>query len=376
MPKRTIKIKAWLQGFKNLLGVGPHLLALGFLLEGLTWLLQRWFSLPIVLGDEIQVILTVLLASGCLVGAAWFNRTLELVEINFRNGKNDLITHGPFNYVRHPLYATLLLTIPPLFVIWFEDLVFVLAWVLIYLLTLRVVLLEERGLIESFGKDYERYRACVPALLPYQGAAGRKFRGDRDRQSLSQSSKALLNFPYLISFADYWADIDPTSIDEDELGILEEEIVIKANNDLLAVLIQDASAVPGCIGVCTISGAAHGYEIQKAVIQLEDGTFLAQSWSDLPSLVSEPHLVKLDLDLRKELLQLCSDGTILRGAENENTDCKSGMTGREATIYLAAGSEAEWFRLASPLLNGEYPNNAMNRLYVATKGLADQIALV
>lgn len=376
MPIQRSRIGTWLQSFRNLLGVGPHLLALGFLVEGLTWVLQRWVSFPLQLSWTVQVGATVLCVIGCMAGAVWFNSTLKLVEINFRHGQNELVTYGPFNYMRHPLYATLLLTLPPLFVIWFQDLIFLLAWVIIYLLTLRVVAVEERGLIETFGQDYERYRAYVPALLPYKGAAGRKYRADRDNSSSHQSSKVLHNFPYQISFADYWAGVDPNSMTESEIEQFDEEILIKANNDLLARLIQDAAAVPGCLGIYAISGGAYGYEIHEAVIQLEDGSFLARTWSDLPGLVSRPDARKVDLDLREELLQLRKDGTILRGAINENTDLKSGMSGRIATTYLAAGAEAEWFRFAMPLLSGEYRNITMNRLFVATKGLADQITLV
>jgi protein-S-isoprenylcysteine O-methyltransferase Ste14 len=87
-----------------------------------------------------------------------------------------LITDGPFDYVRHPLYTTLMMTIPPLFIIWFSDLLFVIPWVLIFTVAHYVVDFEERGLIEEFGEDYERYRRYVPALLPYRGAGGQRYR--------------------------------------------------------------------------------------------------------------------------------------------------------------------------------------------------------
>jgi hypothetical protein len=39
-----------------------------------------------------------------------------------------------------------------------------------------VVSLEERGLIDIFGEDYEKYRRFVPALLPYKGNGGKLYR--------------------------------------------------------------------------------------------------------------------------------------------------------------------------------------------------------
>ncbi len=38
-----------------------------------------------------------------------------------------------------------------------------------------VVSLEERGLIETFGENFKKYRRYVPALLPYKGAGGKHF---------------------------------------------------------------------------------------------------------------------------------------------------------------------------------------------------------
>ena len=112
--------------------------------------------------------------TACLVGMVWFNRTLNLARVHLRGGKHELVTYGPFTYVRHPLYATLMLTIPPLFVIWMEDLLFLIPWGLIIIACHLAVRLEERGLIEAFGQEYEQYRRFVPMLLPYRGAGSRR----------------------------------------------------------------------------------------------------------------------------------------------------------------------------------------------------------
>jgi protein-S-isoprenylcysteine O-methyltransferase Ste14 len=180
MSENESKPFSFLSGIKNLVGAGIHLLLLGLFLEGLTLVVRQWISLPISLTFATQVFLTIPCVVACLLGAIWFNRSLDLISVHLLNGKNELITHGPFAYVRHPLYSTLLLTIPPLVIVWLSDLLFFIPWVLTLVVSHYLVRLEERGLIEAFGQDYERYRRHVPALLPYKGDGGQRYREDGD----------------------------------------------------------------------------------------------------------------------------------------------------------------------------------------------------
>jgi protein-S-isoprenylcysteine O-methyltransferase Ste14 len=162
--------------FRCLLGAGGYVLALGFLLEGLAVVARRWISIPVSLAVETQILLTVSCVILCLLGVLWFYRSLNLIKVHLLNGRQDLVTSGPFAYVRHPLYGTLLMTIPPLAIVWFSDLLFFIPWGLLLSIAHSLVRLEERGLIRAFGEEYERYRQRVPALLPYRGAAGRDLR--------------------------------------------------------------------------------------------------------------------------------------------------------------------------------------------------------
>ena len=170
---RPFSLRARLE---DLVGAGLYLLLLGLLLEALTLTLRQHMSVPISLTFGAQVLLTLPCVAGCLGGAIWFHRSLNLAEVHLRKGHRELVTHGPFAYVRHPLYSTLLMTIPPLAVVWLSDLVFLVPWGLLIVLSHQVVRLEERRLIQAFGRDYERYRRCVPALLPYRGTGGRRYR--------------------------------------------------------------------------------------------------------------------------------------------------------------------------------------------------------
>jgi len=44
-----------------------------------------------------------------------------------------------------------MITIPPLLIIWFADLLFFIPWIIIILVSHLVVAIEERGLIDAFG---------------------------------------------------------------------------------------------------------------------------------------------------------------------------------------------------------------------------------
>ena len=159
---------------KNLLGVGLYLLCIGVLLEALTVFVRQWISFPVALTIQMQIFLTILCVLFLLLGTAWFNSTLNLIKTHFLNGENKLVTSGPFNYVRHPLYATLLIALPPLMIIWYADLLFLAPWILIIIIAHCVVLMEEWGLVKMFGEDYRAYQKYVPALLPYRGVGGKR----------------------------------------------------------------------------------------------------------------------------------------------------------------------------------------------------------
>jgi protein-S-isoprenylcysteine O-methyltransferase Ste14 len=175
-PRPKSKVLSLLKDFKNLLGAGIHLLVTGLLLEALTMVIRQRVSFPVPLAVEVRIALTFPCVLLCLLGMIWFNRALNLVKIHLLNGENKLITHGPFSYVRHPLYATLLMTLPPLLIIWYADILFIIPWAVMLIIAHYVVLLEERGLVKTFGENYERYRKYVPALLPYKGDGGRRYR--------------------------------------------------------------------------------------------------------------------------------------------------------------------------------------------------------
>ena len=182
MTEETPSGKAFrlLKGFKNLFGVGLQLLFVGLLLEVIAIIVRYWISLPIPLTINIRIILTIPCILVSVLGLIWFNCSLNLVKVHFLGGEKKLITRGPFNYVRHPLYSALLMGLPPLLIIWYADLLFIIPWLVIFIISHYFVQLEERDLIDKFGDDYKNYKEYVPALIPYKGAGGRRYREQSD----------------------------------------------------------------------------------------------------------------------------------------------------------------------------------------------------
>ena len=78
----------------------------------------------------------------------------------------ELVTTGPYRYIRHPLYLAFLLMLTSTGLIssnWFVGGVGVL---LIASITVVRIPAEELLLEQRFGERYREYRQCTPALLP------------------------------------------------------------------------------------------------------------------------------------------------------------------------------------------------------------------
>ncbi len=167
--------KKVLNGFKQLWGVGVYLLVISLLVEMATMYTRQWVSFPFHVAFSVQVTLTVILGVLFIAGMIWFNTTLNLIKVNLLDDERTLVTHGPFNYVRHPLYANILLTAVPLTIVWYADGLFAISWIVILLIGHALVLKEERGLLQEFGDAYTSYRKYVPALVPYKGNGGKRY---------------------------------------------------------------------------------------------------------------------------------------------------------------------------------------------------------
>ena len=79
---------------------------------------------------------------------------------------HELIDSGPFALVRHPIYSGLLLAFIGSAIArseWRGVLAVFIAWAALW----RKLRIEERWMVERFGKQYLAYQQRVPALVPF-----------------------------------------------------------------------------------------------------------------------------------------------------------------------------------------------------------------
>jgi protein-S-isoprenylcysteine O-methyltransferase Ste14 len=146
---------------RGLIVVGAFLLA--FQRQPLHWLSARF--LPLSMAAYWVGLVT--LAAG-LAFTVWARRHLGRNWSGIVTVKQDheLVRSGPYRVVRHPIYTGLLLAIlgtAIAFGQWRGLIAFA-------LMTIGLVLklrTEERFMVETFGGQYARYRAEVPALIPF-----------------------------------------------------------------------------------------------------------------------------------------------------------------------------------------------------------------
>jgi protein-S-isoprenylcysteine O-methyltransferase Ste14 len=138
-------------------------LLLAFERQPLSWLSARFLPLSMV----FYWIGLVMLAAG-LAFAIWARRHLGRnwsANVTVKRD-HELIRSGPYRLVRHPIYTGLLLAILGTAVAigeWRSLIAFALITVG-FVLKLKT---EERFMSETFGEQYARYRAEVPALIPF-----------------------------------------------------------------------------------------------------------------------------------------------------------------------------------------------------------------
>jgi protein-S-isoprenylcysteine O-methyltransferase Ste14 len=79
-----------------------------------------------------------------------------------------LVNEGPFRWVRHPTYLSMLLEITAVASMLNAPISLGVAVVLLVPALLMRIRIEEGALIQKFGAAYEAYRESTPSLIPYK----------------------------------------------------------------------------------------------------------------------------------------------------------------------------------------------------------------
>ena len=151
--------------------------------------LRALVALPLFLGVALAVVYPPAVAWGTIAMPAWLRwvgATLGVLTIPLcswvfstlgssvsetvlTKADHRLVTHGPYRWVRHPLYSTgiaLFLAVGLMAASWF---ILLLTAVVTTLVLVLVIPAEERNLIEAFGDDYREMRRRTGRLLPRLG---------------------------------------------------------------------------------------------------------------------------------------------------------------------------------------------------------------
>ncbi len=138
------------------------------------WML--WSSLPLPLSVRWIGIVIGMGAGSLLI---WTMRSigLNLTDTVVTRKVHALVVHGPYRYVRHPLYVAAFLTVVAFSLAAANWFVLVMGLAAFSLLVLRVRT-EEAFLIARFGDDYRAYMARTNRFWPLDFARGRPSRHD------------------------------------------------------------------------------------------------------------------------------------------------------------------------------------------------------
>ena len=127
------------------------------------WL--RWGGVPLPDGPRWAGAVLMLISLLLLVWVhsalgRHFNTTLVL------RSDHQLVTHGPYRYVRHPMYSAFTLLFAGMFLLSANLLLGALGAVIFLFLILSRTPREEAQLRERFGAAYDEWRAHTGALFP------------------------------------------------------------------------------------------------------------------------------------------------------------------------------------------------------------------
>jgi protein-S-isoprenylcysteine O-methyltransferase Ste14 len=126
---------------------------------------MAWSALPLPDATRLVALVTGL---ACVPLLWWVFSSIgsNISETVLTKANHQLVTHGPYHWIRHPLYTFALLAFLSASVVaanWFMALVTLIGAILIVAV---VIPREEAGLIDKFGTDYVAYCDHTGALMP------------------------------------------------------------------------------------------------------------------------------------------------------------------------------------------------------------------
>lgn len=149
-----------MKGFREkILGCLPQALMGNVLIGGAALMLGILLD-----GPKMYLELQTALAAFVVLLILYFALTVWSVSVFSKN--NELITEGPYKYVRHPMYSAVIFLLNPALAILFRSWLLLLACILVYFIWRAALKSEERMLVQKFGDQFIEYRKKTPAFFP------------------------------------------------------------------------------------------------------------------------------------------------------------------------------------------------------------------
>ena len=149
-------------GYKNIFGCGPT----GVLITVLLWILalqiSTWISIPEMrIAPTFRYILIVLFSIDSTLLLVWSHIVLP-PSVRAKT----LITTGPYQYVRHPIYAAFIWSGTGIMAMVYKSWLLIIFIIPIHIFWTWHIQKEEKHMLEKFGSEYKNYMNSTGQFFP------------------------------------------------------------------------------------------------------------------------------------------------------------------------------------------------------------------
>jgi len=147
---------------KRLFGSGPRCIAIGALFLTLVYCAEIYLELPKMPISDFtsQLIFGIAIILTC-IGLLW-----AVISLPINKRGKELVTHGAFRYVRHPLYASFLDFFVFGLAFYFKSYALIFAGIALFFICGKLVEKEEKYVLTLFGEKYEEFRKNTKKFIP------------------------------------------------------------------------------------------------------------------------------------------------------------------------------------------------------------------
>lgn len=147
---------------KNVFGSGPLGIIIIVLLIIILLKIENILNLKkIILNNYLILLIIFLMVVGLIIVVH------AMISLPVSKRGKELVTKGPYKYVRHPIYSAVIFLFYPAIALLLKSWFLLIGTVLVYLIFKIVIRYEEKHLIETFGDKYKEYMNNVQQFIPF-----------------------------------------------------------------------------------------------------------------------------------------------------------------------------------------------------------------